>query len=118
MALLQNFSVSRNNDDALTVTVEEDMTSDTLAGATVEWVVYGMSFGVPLPSPVLIAKTSADGGITILTSPPMTFVINLASADTINLELGNYYQEAEIVDNLSNRSTIMYGAIAVTLTMG
>ena len=36
-ALLQDFSVSRNNDETLGVTLESDIVGDSLAGATIEW---------------------------------------------------------------------------------
>jgi hypothetical protein len=118
MALLQNFSVSRANDEVLTVTLESDLTSGSLASATVRWTVYGMSYGMPMPSPELISKSSlSGGGIVILESPPLTFVINLKKIDTAGFDLGNYYHEALIIDDVGNHSTVMYGAMAITLSL-
>jgi len=117
-ALLQNFSVSRNNDEALGVTVESDIVGDSLAGATIEWEVFESVYGVPLPSPILISKTTVDGSIVIPGSPELFFVINLAKADTSALALGYFYHEATVVDNVGNRTTIMYGSMAITLSLG
>lgn len=117
MALLQNFSISQGTDDVLSVFVESDLTLDTLSGSTVEWAVYNMSYGAPLPSPVLIHKISTDGGVNILSSPAMTFDINIARADTASLDAGVYYHEAVVIDAAGNRSMVMYGAMAITLSM-
>jgi hypothetical protein len=95
-ALLQDFSVSRNNDETLGVTLESDIVSDSLAGATIEWEVFESVYGVPLPSPILISKTTADDGILIPGSPDLFFTIELAKADTAGLGVGYYCANAVI----------------------
>jgi hypothetical protein len=117
MAKLQNFSVTRNNDEAISVTIDSDVPNDTLAGALVEWSVYGMSFGAPIPSPQLIVKSSADGGIGVPGSPDLFFYIYLNAVDTVGLDLGNYFHEAIVIDEVGNRATVVYGALALTLSL-
>jgi hypothetical protein len=117
MPMLQNFSITRANDEAISVVVNTSVPNDTIIGATVEWSVYGMAFGVPIDSPQLILKSSDDGGVTVPGSPDMFFIINLNAVDTRDLDLGNYYHEALVVDEVGNRATIMYGAVALTLSV-
>jgi hypothetical protein len=50
--------------------------------------------------------------------PPMTFYINLNAVDTRDLDLGNYYHEGLVVDEVGNRVTVVYGAMALTLSEG
>ena len=117
MPKLQNFSVTRNNDEVISVFVDADDAA-TLDGALVNWSVYGMAYGVPIQSPELIAKTSAPGAIDVPPSPPMTFYINLGAVDTRDLDLGNYYHEGWVIDEVGNRVTVVYGALALTLSVG
>lgn len=116
MAELQNFSVSQNTDDEIAVLVESSLTLNTLAGMTIEWSVYEVEFGVPLRSPVMIHKTTSSG-ITVPSSPAMTFDIAIDHADTASLDLGVYYHEAILIDGGGNRSLILFGLMAVTLAI-
>lgn len=118
MATIQDFEVSRGNDETLGVLIETDIVGETLSGSTVEWSVYVCSYGVPLPSPVLIHKTTADDSILIPGSPDLFFNIYLTAADTDALELGYYYHEATVTDGGGKVSTVMTGIMAVTMTMG
>lgn len=115
MPKLQNFSVTRNNDEVISVFVDTDVPGDTLEGATVQWGVWGMAYGSPIESPQLIAKTTDTGAINVPPSPQMTFYINLNAVDTRDLALGNYYHEGMAIDEVGNRVTVVYGALAVTL---
>ena len=117
MPKLQNFSVTRNNDEAPTVVIDSDVAA-TLDGATVTWAVYGMTFAVPDLTAQLIVKSSNDGSISVPGSPDLFFVINLNAADTVGLDLGNYYHEGTVVDEVGHRVTVVYGALALTLEMG
>jgi hypothetical protein len=119
MPKLQNFPVTRNNDETLGVFVDSDIPSDSLLHSTVHWSVWGMAYGVPMiDMPPLIVKDSTSGGITVLDSPPMNFDINLSASDTEPLDLGNYYHEGWLVDSGGGRVTVVYGALAVTLSVG
>jgi hypothetical protein len=115
MPKLQNFSATRNNDEVISVLVDTDAPNQTLENATIQWAVYGMTFAVPDPTQQLIAKTTDTGAITVPPSPPMTFYINLNAVDTRDLDLGNYYHEGMVVDEVGNRVTVVYGAMALTL---
>lgn len=115
MPKLQNFSVTRNNDEVISVFVDTDVPGETLVGATVKWGVYSMIYGVPIEDEKLIAKTTDTGAIIVPPSPPMTFYINVGAVDTRDLDLGNYYHEGMVVDEVGNRVTVVYGALAVTL---
>jgi hypothetical protein len=118
MPKLQNFSVTRNNDEAISVVIDSDAPNDTLDGATVEWAVYGMAFAVQIESPKLIVKSNQDGGIGVPGSPDLFFIINMHAVDTAPLDLGNYYHEGWVVDEVGNRVTVVYGALALTLSVG
>jgi hypothetical protein len=117
MPKLQNFSVTRNNDEVISVFVDSDAPA-TLTDAVVTWSVYGMAYGVPDVASELIAKTSDTGAIEVPPSPDMTFYINLGAVDTRDLDLGNYYHEGTVVDVVGNRVTVVYGAMALTLSTG
>ena len=117
MPKLQNFSVTRNNDEVISVFVDSDAPA-TIQGARVNWSVYGMAYGVPNPSEELILKTSDTGSILVPPSPDMTFYISLGAVDTRDLDLGNYFHEGTVVDEVGNRVTVVYGALALTLSVG
>ena len=114
MTAVQDFSVPEG--DAMDVLFTVDPTDQiSLVGATVTWSVYVMSFGVPDPSQLLLAKTSATGGVTILESPGQ-FLVHLAETDTA-LPPGNYYHEAEVVDASENHATVCQGSMTTTLAL-
>ena len=115
---LQDFSLAKNSDETLTVTVLSDLTSDTLVGSTIEWQVFESVYGVPMPSPVLIFKSSASGGILIPGSPDMVFDILVNHLDTSALGVGYYYHEAVVIDQIGNRTPVMYGSMTLTLSLG
>ena len=117
MPKLQNFSVTRNNDEVISVFVDSD-TATTIQGALVEWTVYDMAYGVPIFSSELVLKSSETGTIIVPPSPDMTFYISLNAVDTRDLDLGNYYHEGGVVDVVGNRVTVVYGALALTLSAG
>lgn len=118
MPKLQNFPVTRNNDEAISVVIDSDVVGDTLVGATVEWAVYDMAYAVPIFSDQRIVKSSSNGGIGVPGSPDLFFIINMNAVDTRDLDLGNYYHEGWVVDEVGNRATVVYGALAVTLSVG
>jgi len=117
MPKLQNFSVTRNNDEVISVFIDSD-TATTIQGALVNWSVYSMAYGVPDPLDELILKSSETGSIIVPPSPDMTFYISLNAVDTRDLDLGNYYHEGDVVDAVGNRVTVVYGALALTLSTG
>lgn len=109
-ALLVNFSVPAGDGVAQAFNVAA---IPTLAGHTVYWGLFSQVFGVP--QTLLVSKESASGhGITILPSPPNTFVVDLLTADTQSL-LGNYYHEARVVDGSGNITTVIQGICTVTM---
>ena len=116
MPNIQDFSVPANNTALVTCDVTTVIPGDTLDGSTVEWFAYQQLHGVTT-STVVLAKTSssAGGGINILSSPPMTFTIEIDAADTINL-LGNFYHEATVIDEGGSRVTVLYGLMTVLQT--
>ena len=118
MPKLQNFAITRDNDEAISVVIDSDVPTDTLVGATVRWNVYGMAYGVPIESPELILKSSEDGSITVPGSHDLFFVINMNAVDTRDLDLGNYFHEGVVTDEVGHRVTVVYGALAITLSVG
>jgi hypothetical protein len=115
--LIQNFSVPADNDHDIIFTITSSAPGDTLAGSTVYWRAFEQEMGSPTPSvPPVISKSSlSGGGVTILPSPPMTFIVVLGKADTAAL-LRNYYHEATIVDEIGNIDTVTVGIMTVTPT--
>lgn len=116
MPTIQDFSVPADSDHDVIITVESSIVGDTLIGSTIHWCAYEQALGSPVPSlPPVISKVSPSGGIVILESPPMTFVVLLAKADTALL-LRNYYHEATVVDALGNVNPVTVGIMTVTAT--
>ncbi len=115
--LIQNFDVPANNDHDVYFTIASSTPGDTLEGCTVYWNAYEQAFGEPIVGvPPVIVKTSlSGGGITILPSPPMTFVVALSKTDTVAL-LRNYYHEATVVDEINDEDTVTIGTMTVTGT--
>jgi hypothetical protein len=115
--LIQNFSVPADNDHDVIFTITSSASSDTLDGSTVYWRVFEQMMGSPTPAvPPVISKSSQSGdGVTILPSPPMTFVVSLSKVDTAAL-LRNYYHEATVVDEIGNIDTVTVGVMTVTPT--
>lgn len=120
MPVVQDFPVPAG--DAMDVTFTLDPSDGiSLEGATVIWQAYAAEFGVPLPSPILISKSSNEEGefgpqIDILPSPADQFVVHLYETDT-GLPPGNYYHEAEIIDASENHATVCQGTMTITLTL-
>lgn len=113
-AQLQDFSVCAGNDALITVNVETTVSGDTLDGSTLYWQAYNQSFGVPSGDPIIVKTNDSGGGdLVVLGSPPMTFTLQLAEADTLGL-LGNYYHEAVVIDEIGGRVTILQGIMTVT----
>jgi len=118
-ALIQNFSVPADNDVAITLGITPVMSLDA---STIYWRVYQQQFGIPNfdveespsgSSLALIEKSTTDGTITVLPSPPDVCTIQLAATDTVNL-LRNYYHETTLVDPAGNLSTLNCGIMTVT----
>ena len=130
-ALIQNFSVPAGNDVQIALSVAPDTDLDTLEGSIILWRVYAQQFGIPnfgasetLPPPPpspspslapLIEKSTDDGTIVVLPSPPMSCQILIASADTREM-LRNYYFETSMMDISGNTSTLNCGIMTVTAT--
>jgi len=118
-ALIQNFSVPADDDVEVTLKVDPDLGLDTLEGSAIYWRVYEQQFGIPdfdaSPLP-LLEKSTLDGSITLLPSPPpMECQIKIARADTANL-LRNYYHETTLIDVAGNLSTLNCGIVTITAT--
>lgn len=127
-ALIQNFSVPAGNDVQIALQVSPDTDLDTLDGSIILWRAYAQAFGIPnfealsalpVPSPAfapLIEKSTDDGSIVILPSPPMSCQIMIAAADTREL-LRNLYHETTMMDASGNTSTLNAGIMTVTATL-
>ena len=115
--MIQNFTIRRNSDETLTATIESNIVGDTLVGTTIDWAVYGMTYGTVIGSPVLIFKSTNAGSITIPGSPDMVFYITMDAVDTADLALGNYYHEALIIDEGGFRTPAAFqGVMTITQT--
>ena len=119
MPAVQDFPCPARNAMDVTFTIDP-ADNISLVGATVLWSAYGASFGVPLPSPVLISKNSNETDlngteITILESPGR-FVVHLSETDT-DLEPGNYYHEAEVINESEDVATVCQGSMTITLAV-
>jgi hypothetical protein len=114
MAKIQDFPVARGDD--LDVTFVMDPTDNiTLTNATVTWAAYAEAFAIPDPTMMVISKSSANGGITVLESPGQ-YIVHLINHDLMGLG-GNYYHETEIVDEGGNHATVCQGTMTVTTAL-
>ena len=116
--LIQNFSVPAGDDVEVTLEVTPDLEVFTLEESQIFWRVYPQAFGIPIitGSPAaLIEKSSNDGSIVVLPSPPMTAKIKISGVDTSSL-LRNYYHETTMIDFVGSRSTLNCGVMTVTQT--
>jgi hypothetical protein len=115
--LLQDFSVAAGDSATITFDLTEVTGITDLADYMILWDAYIQSAGVPAASiAAVISKSSESGqGITILESPPLTCVLDLGGADTVNL-IGNYYHELSIFDQSNNKITPTNGIMTVLST--
>jgi hypothetical protein len=114
MAKIQDFSVARGDD--LDVTFVMDPTDNIdLVGATLTLAAYAEAFGVVDPTTLVVLKSSATGGITIIESPG-EYVVHLTNHDITWLG-GNYYHESEVEDAGGNHATVCQGTMAVTVAL-
>jgi hypothetical protein len=113
---IQNFIVPRGNDEEIFVNVIPSSVGESLMNSIVVWRAYTMVLGVPQTQLPPVIEKSTGSGITNLPSPPMTFEILINAADTINLQYGNYYHEAEINDEIHDHVTVLNGVMTITLT--
>lgn len=113
-APLQYFSVCRSNDALVTVSVDSTVAGDTLVGSAIWWKLYAQKVGVPTGD-AMIVKTndSGGGGLTVPGSPPMIFTVEL-SGDETTLDLGNYYFQADVFDEIGGRVTVVAGILTIT----
>ena len=114
MAKIQDFPVARGDD--LDVLFVMDPTDDlVLTNGTMTWAAYAEAFGVADPTTMVVEKSSNNGGITVLESPG-EFTVHLTNHDTSALG-GNYYHEAELVDEGGNHATVCQGTMTVTTAL-
>lgn len=116
MQELGNFSLAIGDGIVVTLLVKSAL-GDTLAGSTIEWRAYPAAYGVASPPAVILKGSESPGGITILSSPAMTFNIEFDEADTSELDPGNYYHETTVIDGSGNRSTVLSGILTLTETL-
>lgn len=115
MAKIQDFPVSRGDDQDVQFIMDPTDSDLVLVNGTVNWAAYNETFGVANPESMMIFKSSLDGGITILESPG-EYIVHLTNHDTTNLG-GNYYHESELVDEGGNHATICQGTMTVTTAL-
>lgn len=114
---IQNFSIPRNTDARITVSVSSEVSTDSLVGCSIVFKVYAQQYGIVVDgSQPLIALSTVGGQITIPPSPVnlMEFDVAFAAALTLPLAFGNYYYEATVTDTISNRDQVVLGILAVT----
>jgi hypothetical protein len=113
---IQNFIVPRGNDSEIFVNVIPPSVGESIMDSIVTWRAYSMILGVPQVQLGPVIEKITGSGIVNLPSPPMTFEILIQAADTINLAFGNYYHEAEIVDEIHDHVTVLNGVMTLTMT--
>lgn len=112
---LQYFSIARNTDSNISVSVTTSVLNDTLVGCSIEFALYTQSCGIVTNDvPVLVKSTT--NGITIPVSPPdlMEFDVSIARTDIASFTYGNYYFEATASDEIGNQVTVISGIVAIT----
>jgi len=107
----QNFSIPAGYNEVITFTVDPAVTP-TLLDATVLWKVYQQQFAIPMGPPIL-EKGGPD--ITPIESP-LSFEVQMMTADTINLTPENYYHEATIINAAGEVIGGSWGILCVTET--
>ena len=93
----QDFTMTAGDTKYLDFTV--DMTSSTLVGSTIKWVMekYG--------DPVITKTTTGDISITAA----KVFRVTLNPSDTLNINTGQYKHQAEVTDLANAVSTVAEG---------
>jgi hypothetical protein len=107
----QNFSIPAGYNEVVTFNVDPAVTP-TLVDATVLWKVYEQNFGIPFGLPIL-EKAAPD--ITSIDSP-LSFEVQMMTADTIALPPLNYYHEATILNAANEIIGGSWGIMTVTET--
>jgi hypothetical protein len=115
MPIIQNFAMPAGNAVDLNFDVDPDE-GVSMVGSNVFWSAFKQSFGVPQRSDLVIKKTS-DFGIQVTDSALAKFTVSLEEADTVDLDPGNYYHEAVIVDTEGDQVTVTTGIMTITQTV-
>ena len=97
----QNFTMTAGDTKYLNFTVT--MTSSTLVGSTIKWVMCKYD------SPVLTKTTTGDVSISSAT----VFRVTLNPSDTLSLVPGQYVHQAEVTDVSANVSTVSDGTVTI-----
>jgi len=113
----QNFSIPAGYNEIITFDVNP-VVIPNLLNTIVWWRLYPQKFGIPDfgqsgVSPIL-EKSSLTGDIVILESP-VSFTVQMHTADTIGL-LRNYYHEASIINAVGEVIGGSWGIMTVTET--
>lgn len=114
---IQNFSVTRNSDNTLPVSVLTTVPNDTLVGCSVVFCLYPQKFAMITSDTPVVTKSTSDGSITIPVSPPnaMEFDVRLNRADLVPLDYANYYYEATVTDVVGNQVAVICGICTITI---
>lgn len=99
MANDKDASMHAGDDKVLRVSVAMQ---GTLEGATIRWWLARIP---KTPQAQAFVKKATGQGITI--TGEREFEVELRPADTIGVEPGKWYQEAEVVDNLGRVGTVL-----------
>jgi hypothetical protein len=109
MASNQNFTMTAGDSKTINVPVvtpADGLPSD-ITGATITWKA-SKSF---VKTPILSKSTAA--GIAITNGTGGIFTITLAAADTVSVDPGDYYHEAQVTYSNGEVATVMRAVMTI-----
>jgi len=114
MMVPQNFSIPAGYNEVITFDVDPAVI-DSLVDTQIFWRVYAQQFGIPDADPIIMKSSHSAGEIVGIDSP-LSFTVQMYTADTLRL-LRNYYHEASIL--AANGEVIggSWGIMTVTETI-
>ena len=83
----------------------------SLIGTNITWRAYQQFCGIPYGDPVI--TKNLDAGLQISDPDLQLVLITLDRADTIDLDLGNYWHEASIDDTSAKHTTVTEGIMTL-----
>jgi hypothetical protein len=110
----QNFSLPAGYNEIITFDVNPAVTP-SLIDTVIVWKVYEQEYGVAVGDPILVKSTIDSPPSIIAYDSPLSFTVQLMTADTIDL-LRNYYHEASIINAIDEVIGGSFGIMTVTET--
>jgi hypothetical protein len=112
----QNFSIPAGYNEVITFDVNPQVTP-SLQGTTIFWNVYDESLGIRLGPPLLQKSSLPSPPPDIVAyDSPLSFTVQMHTADTLGLPPGNYYHEATIKNAALEVIGGSWGIMTVTET--